>query len=90
VQVGFGNWQQQLEDNKNAYVRAFVTSPRFLAAFPESMTPAQFVDKLNQNAGGAISQAERPQIVVEFAAATDAAAARASVLRRVAESATLR
>ena len=90
VQVGVGNWEQQLEANKNAYMLEFVQRQRFLNAFPTSLTPAQFVDKLNLNSGGVLSQAERDQLVAELTAATDVNQGRASVVRRVAEDADMR
>jgi hypothetical protein len=62
----------------------------FVNAFPASMTPAQFVDKLDQNAGGVLSQPERSQLVAELSAAADQAQGRASALREVAEGADLR
>jgi hypothetical protein len=46
------------------------------------MTPAQFVDKLNLNAGNPLSQAERDQLVADL---TSSAKTRAQVLRAVAE-----
>src|SRR6202048_1389674 len=52
VVVGQGNWQQQLENNKQAFTLEFVQRTRFITAFETSMTPAQFVDKLFLNAGG--------------------------------------
>jgi hypothetical protein len=33
VQVGIGDWQGQLEGNKQAFTLAFVQRPEFLAAF---------------------------------------------------------
>jgi CSLREA domain-containing protein len=90
VQVGVGNWEQQLEANKNAYILEFVQRQRFTDAFPASMTPAQFIDKLNQNAGGVLSQAERDQLVAELAASPDATQGRASALRKVSEDTDLR
>ena len=90
VQVGIGTWEQQLEANKNAYMVEFVRRQRFNDAFPSTMTPAQFVDKLNQNAGQVLSQAERDQLVTELAASPDAVQGRASVLRKVAEDADMR
>ena len=90
VVVNVGAWQQQLEANKNAYALEFVLRPRFQTAFPASMTAAQFVDKLAQNAGLTLAQAERDQLVSELAAAADANAARASILRRLAENPQLR
>ncbi|MDT7778742.1 MAG: hypothetical protein QOC99_1254 [Acidobacteriota bacterium] len=85
VVVGQGNWQQQLEDNKNTFAMEFVQRQRFTGAFPLTMTPAQFVDKLISNAGISVAQATRDQLIAQLAAASDVAAGRASVLRQVAE-----
>jgi hypothetical protein len=82
-------WEQLLEANKQAFALEFVQRQRFLTAYPLTMTPAEFVDKLNQNAGAVISQSEREGLVAELSASTDIAAGRASVLRKVAESQTL-
>ena len=83
--VGVGNWQQQLEDNKNAFALEFVMRPAFISAFPLSMTPAQFVDKLNQNAGSVLTQPQRDALVSQLSSTANLAAGRASVLRQVAE-----
>ncbi len=53
---------------------------------PEQVCVEQFVDALNANAGGALSQAERDQLVSEL---TSGAKTRAQVLRSVAEDADL-
>ncbi|HEU4595636.1 MAG TPA: hypothetical protein VFS10_10880, partial [Pyrinomonadaceae bacterium] len=53
-------------------------------AFPSSMTPEQFVDALNANAGGVLSDTERANLVAELTA-NNTSAGRASVLRKVAE-----
>jgi hypothetical protein len=90
VQVNVGSWEQQLEANKNAFVLEFVQRQRFVNAFPVSMTPASFVDKLNQNAGGVLSQPERNQLVAELSAAADQTQGRAAALRKVAEDTDLR
>jgi len=82
VVVGQGNWQQQLEDNKNAFTAEFVQRSRFTTAFPNSMTAAQFVDALNANAGNPLSPAERNQLVTDL---STSAKTRAQVLRAVAE-----
>jgi hypothetical protein len=89
VIVGVGNWQQQLDANKAAFVRGLVTRRRFLARHPAQTTPAQFVDALNTNAGGVLSAAERDALVNQLAGAGNTAPARADVLRRVAEDADL-
>jgi hypothetical protein len=89
VQVGVGDWQQQLEANKNAYALEFAQRQRFLDVYPLKLTPAEFVDGLNAKAGGVLSQAERDQLVAELTA-NNTEAGRAGALRRVAEDEDLR
>ncbi|MCA1632310.1 MAG: PQQ-dependent sugar dehydrogenase [Acidobacteria bacterium] len=88
VQVGVGDWAARLESNKAAFAREFVARPRFQSAYPPSLTPEQFVRKLDENAGGVLSQAEHDELVAELSA-NNTDAGRASVLRRVAEDAEL-
>ena len=88
VVVNQGDWLTKLETNKAAYVLAFVQRSRFTAAFPGTMTPAQFVARLNQNIGGALPPARMDALAAELAA-NNTDAGRASVLRKVAESAEL-
>ncbi len=80
--VGPEGWRQKLEQNKQAYFDQLVASARFAAAYPLSMTPAQFVDALNQNAGGALWAAERGALIDDL---TSGARTRAQALRAVAE-----
>lgn len=89
VIVGQGTWEQQLKANKTAYIAEFVRRPRFLAAFPHSMTPAQFVDRLNRNAGSVLTRPERDQLVAQLTSSADVTAGRVGVLRSVAENQTL-
>ncbi len=91
VVVGVGNWQTQLEINKQAFASQFVGRARFASAYPDSITPAQFVDALFANAGVTPSATERAAAINEFGGAGTSAdtAARARALRRVAENATL-
>jgi choice-of-anchor B domain-containing protein len=84
VIVGVGNWQAQLDANKDAYALAFVQRPRFTAAFPSTLTPTEFVDKLDLNAGGVLDATERTNLVNELTA-NNTDAGRASLLRKVAE-----
>ncbi|MGH9930687.1 MAG: S8 family serine peptidase [Pyrinomonadaceae bacterium] len=90
VQVGIGNWQAQLESNKVAFANDFVTRTRFATAYPTTLTPAQFVDALIANAGFTPAAAERTSFINEFGTATTTGdtAARARVLRRIAENGT--
>ena len=90
IVVNQGNWELLLEANKQAYALEFVLRPRFIASYPLTMTPAQFVDKLNQNAGSVLTQAQRDALVALLDTSADSSATRASVLRQVADNATLR
>jgi CSLREA domain-containing protein len=80
-------WEQALENNKQAYAGEFVATSRFVTAFPTTMTPAQFVDQLNQNAGNVLSVNERTTAINLFGGAADSSntTARAQALRQVAE-----
>jgi CubicO group peptidase (beta-lactamase class C family) len=82
VIVGRDGWASVLETNKQAFTAQFVKSPRFLAAFPATLTAAEFVYKLHTNADGALSQSERDQLVDGLTSGTKD---RAQVLRVVAE-----
>jgi hypothetical protein len=82
VIVGQGDWQNQLEANKQAFVLDFVSRQRFAALL--ALTPAQYVDKLDQNAGGVLTADQKAQLVAQLNQG-DTPAARASVLRQVAE-----
>jgi hypothetical protein len=91
VIVNQGNWQQQLEANKQAFTLEFVQRSRFTTAFPITMPPAQFVDKLFSNAGVSPAMADRNAAIAEFGSATTTAdvAARSRALRDSAENSTL-
>lgn len=82
VIVGQGNWQQQLESNKQAFAEDFVQRSRFTSAFPASMSAGAFVDQLNQNANLPLSLTERNQLVSDL---MTGAKTRAQALRAVAE-----
>jgi len=89
VQVGLGNWQVQLEVNKQLFMQDYMLRSDFQAAYPNSMTAAQFVDQLNANAGGALSPTERNNLIATLTVPSDVWQ-RAAVLRAVAEDQTLR
>jgi photosystem II stability/assembly factor-like uncharacterized protein len=82
VVVNSPGWEQQLETNKQAFADEFVARPRFTDSYPAALTPEQFVDQLNANAGGALSQDERDSLVGDL---YGNAKTRAQVLRAVAE-----
>ncbi len=87
VVVNVGNWQQQLENNKQAFTLDFVQRSRFTNAFPTSMTPAQLVDRLNTDTGNVLSPTDRATAIALFGSATDTSniTARAQALRQAAE-----
>jgi hypothetical protein len=82
VVIGQPGADQLLESNKQAFITEFVLRSRFTTAFPLSRTPSQFVDTLNNNAGGVLSPTERDQLITELNFGTKT---RAQVLRAVAE-----
>ncbi|MFL6335254.1 MAG: FG-GAP-like repeat-containing protein [Pyrinomonadaceae bacterium] len=84
VVVGAPNWEQQLDANKRAYLNAFAQRPEFVAAYPAALTAAEFVDRLNANTGGSLTQAERDSLAASLASG---AATRGETLRAVAENA---
>ena len=84
VVVGVGDWQAQLQANKDAFVLDLVTRTRFLARHPPTLSPTQFVDALNANAGGVLDAGERQTLITQLSG-NNTPAGRAAVLRRVAE-----
>jgi hypothetical protein len=90
VQVGVGNWQAQLEANKQAFALDFVQRPEFLAAFSSSFSADQFVTQLATNAGIALSSTDKANLLAVLGGTPADVSKRASVLRAVAEDATLK
>ena len=74
-------WEQKLAENKQAFANEFVSRSRFTNLYG-SMNDAQFVDTLNQNAGGVLSPSERDQLVTDL---TSGSKTRAQALTTVAE-----
>src|SRR5439155_17456274 len=76
-QVGSGvvvlqpGWEQVLENNKQNFITQFVQRTRFTTALPATMSPADFVDRLNQNAGKVLSESERASLISLFGGALD-------------------
>jgi len=87
VAVGTPNWEQQLESNKVAYFASFVLRQRFLTDYPLSMTPTDFVDKLNLRAGNVLSPSERDTLINQLQADPSS---RPQVFRAIAENNTLK
>jgi hypothetical protein len=86
VIVNQGDWQTQLETNKQNYFASFVTRDRFLQKYPANMTAQDFVNALYQNAGiGQNSGANRTAALNELGSSPADNTARAHALRLVAE-----
>ncbi|PYT05250.1 MAG: hypothetical protein DMF65_00600, partial [Acidobacteria bacterium] len=62
VVVGQGNWQQQLDANKQSFADAWVARPSFKSAF-DSLSNFDFVNRLYANAGLTPATAERDALV---------------------------
>jgi hypothetical protein len=89
--VGVGNWNERFNANKAAYALSFVNRSDFKTAFPSSLTAAQFVDKLNANAGDVLDAGERQALITQLTnGGVNDAQTRANVLRAVADDQTLR
>lgn len=92
VVIGQPGADQKLEANKQAFALDFVLRLRFTQDHPTSDTPAVFVDELYANAGVTPSGTERTSAINEFGGAPNTVdtAARARVLRRIADSSALK
>jgi Calx-beta domain-containing protein/VCBS repeat protein len=77
VIIGQGDWLQTLNNNRDAFMRDFVTRAEFVGLYPITDTPAQYVDKLYLHAGITPTLIERGNAIAEFDSATTAANARA-------------
>jgi hypothetical protein len=73
VIVGQGDWEQILNNNRNAFMRDFVTRAEFVGLYPTTDTPTQYVDKLYLHAGITPTLSERGNTIAEFGGATTAA-----------------
>ena len=83
--VGVGNWQAELEANKQAFALEFVQRAAFQAAHG-GQDANTFVDSLFANVGVTPTGAERNAAVAAFNGAGGGAAGQAAALRSVAES----
>jgi hypothetical protein len=85
VIVGQGNWQAQLETNKQAFALAFVQRALFQTQHG-GQSADQYVDSLFSNTGATPTPAEVTAAVNAFNSAGGGDAGRAAALRSVAES----
>jgi len=73
VTVGQGNWPQVLDANRLAFMNEFVMRAEFVALYPTTDTPTQYVDKLYQHANLTQTQQERLDAIEYFGGAATAA-----------------
>jgi hypothetical protein len=86
VIVGQGNWQAQLDANKQAYLQDFVSRIEFTsqASFAQSVLAATYVDALFANSGVTPTAAERNAAISAYGSGD--AAGRVAALQSVIES----
>ena len=88
--VGRSGWEALMEENQRRFAEEFVARAEFKERYPETMTPAQYVDALSDNIShpwrenepGALKVSEREQLIAGLAGGTET---RATVLRKMAE-----
>ena len=86
VVVGIGDWESTLSQNREAFLKDFVTRGEFVGLYPTSNTPAEYVNKLYLHAlGRPASPLEMTEGIGDFGNSQNAidAGARAKVLLRV-------
>jgi hypothetical protein len=90
VVVNAPGWQELLEGNRRRFIEDFVKRGQFSLEYPYDLTPGAFVNQLNAKAGAPLDINGVSAAVAEFAGAatSEDSAARARVLRRLAESQT--
>jgi hypothetical protein len=88
--VGQGNWPQTLNNNRDAFLRDFVTRAEFVGLYPTTDTPTQYVDKLFTHAAITPTATERSNAIAEFGGASTASdgAARGRALLDVTQNST--
>jgi 6-phosphogluconolactonase (cycloisomerase 2 family) len=82
VVVGEGDWQTLLNHNKDVFCENFVNREEFVTKYPLMMSPATYVQQLNENAGSPLSATELATLIDEHTSGTRN---RAQVLRTIAE-----
>ncbi|MET0622748.1 MAG: SBBP repeat-containing protein, partial [Pyrinomonadaceae bacterium] len=82
--VGAEGWPEKLEANKRDFAEQFASRAEFVAAYPATLTPSQYVAALDANTGGSLTESERAALA---AALGSNAKTRGEVLRAVAENA---
>jgi hypothetical protein len=90
--VGRDGWETLLDSNRRNFAESFVQRARFIEAYPTTMSPAEFVDRLCLNTAVGLEDSDRASIIREFGASanTNDSAARGRAILRIAESPALK
>jgi hypothetical protein len=83
VIVNNPGWEQLLKANTDDFINSFVARDEFVDNYPLSLSPVEYVDKLNAQAGNVLSPTERDALVIGL---TNQQETRATVLRKIATS----
>jgi len=86
VVVNSAGWEALLEANKVTFFQRFVAIPEFVAQYPPTMSPGDYVDALIAHTGAPVSGAQRNDLVNGLINLKET---RATVLRKIAENNTL-
>src|SRR5262245_20730634 len=79
-----GQTADEVFQKRTQFATDWVLRPDFIAAFPRSLSPTEFVDNILQKAG--IGVANRTQIIADLTAAGNTDAGRAVAMRAIADS----
>ena len=83
VTVGQGNWEANLEQNKQGFALDWVDRADFLAEYPTSMTRDQFIDKLFTRSAATPTTQERNQALFAYDSGSSLKEKRAKGIRAV-------
>ncbi|PYS81807.1 MAG: hypothetical protein DMF67_15390 [Acidobacteria bacterium] len=81
------DWPAHLDSNKSAFALEFVQRDEFLARYPGLTSATAFVNTLDANTGGVMTDQQKSELIAELSPNPADAALRADVLRKVADNA---
>lgn len=84
--VGQGNWETQLETNRQSFARSWVQRADFIAEFPLSMTPDAFIEQLFTRSEVTPTTAERDAARAAYDGGGDIPDKRSRALRSIVDS----
>ena len=88
VEVGIGDWERQLETNRQAFAEEFVTRAEFLRRYPVGLSAEHYADEMFEYAGVGWRTYVEWRAVVEAFGAGDTRG-RAAAMRKAMESASV-